>query len=81
MTLYFENSHGVWRPIAECANKIDVAIAIKKFLDEHNYKSYYTRTWDEDGWRHYDVGSWSEFFHWQMSSEAKVPKVPKGDKV
>lgn len=73
MTLYFENSRGVWRPIADCDNKIDVAIAIKKFLDEHDYKSYYTRTWDEGGWRHYDVGSWSEFFHWQMSPEAKVP--------
>lgn len=74
MTLYFENSHGVWRPIADCANKIEVGIAIKRFLDEHNYKSYYTRTWDEDGWRHYDVGSWSEFFHYQISSNAKVPE-------
>lgn len=73
MTLYFENRYGEWYPIAECANKIDVGIAIKQFLDEHNYKSYYTRTWDSDGWRHYDVGSWSEFFHWQLSSDAEVP--------
>ena len=77
MTLYFENSRGVWRPIADCANKIEVGIAIKRFLDEHNYKSYYTRTWDSDGWRHYDVGSHTEFFHYQMSSEAKIPD---GDK-
>lgn len=73
MTLYFENSRGVWRPIADCANKVEVGIAIKRFLDEHNYKSYYTRIWDSDGWRHYDVGSHTEFFHWQISSEDKIP--------
>ena len=35
---------------------------IMKFLDEHNYKSYYQRMWIEDGKVAVDVGSWSEFF-------------------
>lgn len=73
MTLFFENSYGEWRPIAECAEKIDAAIAIKQFLDSHNYKSYYTRMWESDGWLNYDVGSWSEFFHLQIDSNARIP--------
>ena len=35
---------------------------IMKFLDEHDYKSYYQRMWVEDGKVSVDVGSWSEFF-------------------
>ena len=35
---------------------------IMKFLDEHDYKSYYQRMWIEDGKMVVDVGSWSEFF-------------------
>ena len=35
---------------------------IMKFLDEHDYKSYYQRRWVEDGKVAVDVGSWSEFF-------------------
>ena len=35
---------------------------IMKFLDDHNYKSYYQRMWVEDGKVVVDVGSWSEFF-------------------
>ena len=33
-----------------------------KFLNEHDYKSYYQRRWVEDGKVAVDVGSWSEFF-------------------
>ena len=35
---------------------------IMKFLNDHNYKSYYQRMWVEDGKVVVDVGSWSEFF-------------------
>ena len=35
---------------------------IMKFLNDHNYKSYYQRMWVEDGKVTVDVGSWSEFF-------------------
>ncbi len=79
MILYFENSDGEWRPIADCKDKIEVGIAIKRFLDEHHYKAPYTRIWEKNGWRHYDCGSWTEFFHWQISSDAVVPSKVKGE--
>ncbi len=66
MKLYFENSRGEWRPIGDCVNEQEAAKVIMDFLDERHYKSYYTRTWDSDGYRHYDVGSWTEFFHWEL---------------
>ena len=78
MMLYFEASDGYWWPVCDCANKIDVGIAIKKFLDDHNYKSYYTRVWEENGWRTYDVGSHTQFFHWLVSEEAKIPDGYEG---
>ena len=37
---------------------------IQKFLDEHNFKSYYTRTWivpEENNAIYVDFGSWSEY--------------------
>jgi hypothetical protein len=63
MKLYFENSQGVERVIAEVANEEEAFKEIHKFLDEHNYKSYYTRTWMVDGRKKFDVGSHTEFFY------------------
>lgn len=62
MKLYFENSLGKERVIAEVENEDEAFKEIHKFLDEHNYKSYYTRTWTVDGVKYFDVGSWSEKF-------------------
>ena len=62
MKLYFENSQGKERLIAECETVKDVGKEIQKFLDDHNYKSYYWRSWGVDGRVKIDVGSWSEFF-------------------
>ena len=74
MMLYFEDGAGDWREIADCANKIDVGIAIRAFIDKCNehrpenkkFTIPYIRTWDSDGYRHYDVGSHIEFFHWAI---------------
>lgn len=64
MVLRFENSIGVIRDIAEVSSKEDAFAEIQKFLSDHNYKSYYTRHWNENPYHTiYDVGSWSEFFH------------------
>lgn len=63
MKLYFQNSRGVERLIAEASNREEVVKEINKFLYDHNYKSYYTRVWEEDGRLMIDVGSWSEFFY------------------
>ena len=62
MKLIFQNSRGEERVIAEPQNREEVHKEIKKFLDEHNFKSYYTRIWEENGRLKYDVGSHTEFF-------------------
>ena len=62
MKLYFKNSRGKERLIAECETLDEIHEAVSDFLDEHNFKSYYTRSWgNEDGFT-LDVGSHSEFF-------------------
>ena len=61
MKLIFQNSRGEERVIAEPTNREEISKEIKKFLDEHNFKSYYIRIWEENGRLIYDVGSWSEF--------------------
>ena len=64
MKLNFENSRGVERCIAEVATVEEAHKQIKNFLDEHNYKSYYTRSWKPQPWHTvFDVGSHTEFFH------------------
>ena len=63
MKLYFHNSRGVERLIAEPSNREEVVKEINKFLDEHNYKSYYTQVCEANGRLMIDVGSWSEFFY------------------
>ena len=62
MKLYFENSRGEERLIAECETVQEVHKEINKFLDEHNFKCYYTRSWGDDEGIALDVGSHSEFF-------------------
>ena len=71
--LFFENSQGNRRVIAENITKEDCHTAIKKFIDDHNkgkpkdkkFKSYYTRTWEENGETVFDVGSYTEFFYYR----------------
>lgn len=60
---YFQHSNGTYTCLLKNCTEREAMVKMKKFLDEHNFKSYYTRTWDDDdGNRHYDVGSHSEFF-------------------
>ena len=35
---------------------------MKKFMDDHNFTSYYTRIWFANGYTWYDVGSHTEYF-------------------
>lgn len=63
MKLYFQNSQGKLRVIAEPTSDKECNAAIKQFLDEHGFKSYYTRTWtDKRNNTWFDVGSHTEFF-------------------
>lgn len=51
-----------WKFLGNYSDERDVNRRIQQFLDEHNYKSYYTRTWVENGSKWFDVGSHTEFF-------------------
>ena len=65
LTLYFENSQGKRREIGKPKTEKEAFKIIHQFLDDHNYKSYYTRTWlNQENLKEkiYDVGSHSEFF-------------------
>ena len=63
MNLYFRDSYGDKRLIASNLQlEKEIWVHIQKFLDDHNYKSYYTRMWYNDGYTWYDVGSHTEFF-------------------
>ena len=69
--VFFENSYGQERVIAEVQTMSEALDAIHEFLVEREYKSYYTRFWIEETEYEnepcvvltFDVGSWSEFFH------------------
>lgn len=59
---YFKRSNGGRILLAENVDREDAFKVMSKFLDDHNYKSYYTRTWEEGNELWFDCGSWSEFF-------------------
>ena len=64
MKLYFQNSNGKKRLVAEVGNQEDAIREIKKFCEERDYRIPYVRRWgdlDKDGVT-FDVGSWSESF-------------------
>lgn len=62
MKLFFQNRYGKERLIAEPSNREEVNREINKFLNDHNFKSYYTRVWEENNRLIFDVGIWSELF-------------------
>ena len=62
--LYFQRSNGEHRLLANGVTEEEAHAEMHKFMDDHNFKSYYTRSWEKDGVKWYDVGSWSEFFKW-----------------
>jgi len=62
MELKFLNSNGEEKLLGSFNSKEECLQAVNKFLEDHNYKSYYTRSWVQNGVTWLDVGSWSEFF-------------------
>lgn len=62
----FENSNGKTRIIGEVITQKEAHEVITKFLNEHNYKSYYMRTWKTDGkTTAVDVESYTERFYFK----------------
>ena len=63
MKLYFQNSKGNRRLIAEPTTEEEVNEEIDKFCKDRNFEIYYTRAWrDKEGLKWYDVGSHTEYF-------------------
>ena len=63
MKLYFENSYGKRRVIAEPETEEEAMKEVYKFCEDKNFKIYYVRTYQNlDKEKVYDVGSWSESF-------------------
>lgn len=61
--LTFKHSNGNLTVLGKFASHEDAIKAMYSFLEEHNFKSYYTRmSVLPDGTEWYDVGSWTEFF-------------------
>jgi hypothetical protein len=61
---YFQRSNGEIVLLAENVTEKEAMIVMHAFLNERNYKSYYTRIIEQPECRMYDVGSWTEFFYW-----------------
>ena len=63
MKVYFIDSHGNKRVINDsAATSKEVHKTISDFLNKHNFKSSYVRSWYADGMTWFDVGSHCEFF-------------------
>ena len=70
-TVWFQNNWGDEREIAQVKNFNDVFTVIRNFLADHNYKTYYVRSWEENGRIKIDVGSWSEFFYTDLKYDGE----------
>lgn len=79
MKLYFKNSQGEERLIAECETVQEAHKEINKFLDEHNFKCYYTRSWGNEDGVTIDVGSYSEHFKLKDISHDEYIKSLQND--
>ena len=76
MKLIFQNSKKEERILAESDSLKECLDKIKEFLKEKNFKSYYQRTWEENGRLKIDVGSWTEFFFLEgISYEEYVKEI------
>ena len=62
MILYFEDNYGRRRELARPEILSEALESIERFLEEHNYKAPYVRTWIEFDEMVFDIGSHSEFF-------------------
>lgn len=78
MLLYFENSKGYRTLISNPPNVKDMWKDIDLFLENHNYKYYYTRiNFGEKEWI-IDVGSHTEFFVVRFFDDEDLEEIRKG---
>lgn len=88
MKLYFQNSKGEERLLSKVDSYNSAMGKVNEFLDEHNYKSYYCRIFqegdnafkkaDETKVRYvFDVGSHSEFFILEIETIEELKEINK----
>ena len=66
LNVIFENSKSQKRIIGTAETNDEAFKVINDFLTDHNYKTYYKRTWKTDNKTTVvDVGSHTEFFYIQ----------------
>ncbi len=67
MKVYFKNSAGKVREIADVETRSEAFKAVNKFCSDRNFKVYYIRTWETElngtPMTELDVGSHTEFFY------------------
>lgn len=68
--VFFQNIVGDRRVVGKADDINEVFAIIQKFLDDHNYKSYYSRVTFGASELTIDVGSHTEFFF--VSKEIKM---------
>lgn len=82
MKLYFRGSNQKDRLLSKCTSLHEVKQEIDEFLNNHNFKSYYTRIWYDKKTNRfiYDVGSHTEFFEVEMTQKEmrNLPDNMKG---
>ena len=64
LIVFFKNSQGERREIGKASSENEAFKIIHQFLDDHKFKSYYTRSWLNPSnklEKVYDVGSHTEF--------------------
>ena len=61
--LYFENSYGEERLLGTFETYNDVHRGMCRFMEAHNFKCYYIKTWIKNGRIVADVGSHTELFY------------------
>lgn len=88
MKLYFQNSKGEERLLAEVDSYNIASKKINEFLAEHNYESYYCRIFqevdtplkqeDKTKVRYvFDVGSHTEFFILEVETAEELKEINK----
>ena len=88
MKLYFQNSKGEERLLSKVDSYNNTSKKINEFLDEHNYKSYYCRVFQEidtplkqvDNTKVryvFDVGSHTEFFILEIETAEELKEINK----
>lgn len=62
MRLWFQRGNGERRLLGNFKIEQEATKAMYEFCRERDFCIHYTRIWEENGEKWFDVGSWNEFF-------------------